>query len=133
MAFVRAGIFSDIKAAFRPRIKQIAVVLLICAAVYFWGRYRTVDVEMVFHPETVSGEAVKMVDVTVLERDGGVAAVLKFPVEAGQLPVRRISLRPGVYQIRGAVNDAAGRARYVEQGIVVPADDATIDLYLRGR
>ena len=59
-----------------------------------------------------------------------VAATFSIQMAADRLAVMHLSLQPGTYYMRGIITTTAG-THIVTQTLVVPNDDASIEIYLR--
>ena len=111
--------------------KPILMVLLVCALVWFWGRYRKVDVDLVFRT-AIHGEAIpRQLEVSIYNVDQRHVASLSKTMVPSVLPEHRLSPPPGEYTLRGVVVTDDGARHSVEQRIVIPEDDASIELVLR--
>ena len=113
-------------------IKPIVFVLFACALVFFWGRYRKVSIDLTLLPAIeVPNDAPQKLELTIYDEDEDVAASISQPVSPTSLATQHIRLRPGNHHIRGIVVMKSGQTHIVEQMIVVPNDDASMDVYLR--
>ncbi|MBQ9815925.1 MAG: hypothetical protein IJM59_00440 [Proteobacteria bacterium] len=115
----------------KQSIKPIIIVLMICALIYFWGNYRKVNVDLTLRPDLPLSEKPEKLDMTVF-KDGteDVAATFSIQMAADRLAVMHLSLQPGTYYMRGIITTTAG-THIVTQTLVVPNDDASIEIYLR--
>ncbi len=116
----------------KKSIKPIIVVVLVCLFVWIWGNNRKVDVTLTMRPVIQGSEKPVRIDMTVYE-DGteNVAATFSQNFSVHTLPVEKMSIRPGIYMMRGIVSTDSGKTHIVTQTIVVPDDDAEIEIYLR--
>ena len=114
-------------------IRPIVFIVLVCLVVMMWGRHRTVDVTLSLRPEIQGHESGVRLDMTVYrgETESDVAADFSVPLAADRIATQRLSLHPGIYEMRGIVTTQSGQTHIVRQTIVVPEDDASIELYLR--
>ena len=119
------------KESLKQSIKPIVIVLLVCAAVFFWGRYRKVSVELTLLPAIESGENAQQLDVTIFDDEDAVNATIFRRMDGASSATQHMELRPGPHFIRGTLILQSGRTVVVEQSFDVPNDNAEINLYLR--
>lgn len=124
------AIFS--KSSLKQSIRPIIAVVLISLIVFIWGRHRTVNVDLTLLPDISITETGTKLDMTVYrgETDSDAAASFSVPMTNRQAR-HRLSLAPGTYYMRGIVTTDAGKTHIVKQTIVIPQDDASIELFLR--
>lgn len=120
------------KESLKHSIKPIVFVLLACALVFFWGRYRKVSVELTLRPAIeIYNDSPEKLDVTIYDEDGAVSATISQPVSDSRLFTQQLNMHPGNHHIRGTVTMKSGQRYIVEQIIVVPEDNASIEVFLR--
>ena len=119
------------KESLKQSIKPIIIVILVCAAVFFWGRYRKVSVELTLLPAIESGEQAQQLDVTIFDEENAVNATVFRRMDGAGSATQHMELRPGPHFIRGSLVLQSGRTVVIEQSFEVPNDNAEIDLYLR--
>ena len=134
---VKRGVFMRkifTKETLKHSITPILIVILACAFVFFWGRYRKVSIELTLRPviEAVDDTPQKL-DLTLIDSDENAEASISQPVYPDRLIDQHLNLRPGNYRIRGIVTMKSGKTHIVEQDIIVPQNDASIEVYLRKR
>ena len=113
-------------------LRPIIFVLLVCAAVYFWGQMRKVPVSLTLRPEISAPSEPVWVDISIRDTDNQkTQATVSAAVGAQSLTRQMIQLRPGVYEAVGQIKDKTGAFHDVRQTFVVPNDSAEIDLFLR--
>lgn len=112
-------------------IKPIIIVVLACALVWYWGNYRKVSVELTLRPDIGATANPVRLDMTMYRGESDVAATFSLPMASDRLAIHHIEVRPGQYLLRGIITTDAGKTHIVSQTIVVPDDNAAIDVYLR--
>lgn len=120
------------KESLKRSIKPIIVVVLVCLFMWIWGNTRKVDIALTLLPNIHGQEKPSKIDMTVYE-DGteNVAATFSVQVANGYSAAERLKMRPGTYMMRGIVSTPSGQTHIVTQTIVVPEDDAEIEIHLR--
>ena len=113
-------------------IKPIIFVLIACAIVFFWGRYRKVSIALTLHPVIeIPNDHPEKLDLTIYNADDKVAATIMQSVSQTGPSTQHLQMHPGNHHIRGTVTMASGDKHIVEQDIVVPDDNASMEVYLR--
>lgn len=120
------------KESLKRSLKPIIIVVMVCLFVWIWGSNRTVDIALTLRPEIQSTEKPAKLDMTVYE-DGteNVAATFSVQFTNGYSAAERLKMRPGTYMMRGIVSMPSGKTHIVTQTIVVPDENADIELFLR--
>lgn len=113
-------------------IKPVIVIILVCLFVWMWGSHRKVDISLTLRPEISGSEQPSKIDMTMY-KDGtdDVEASFSTQIASDRLAVQQLSLHPGTYFMRGIVSTTSGKTHIVTQTIVVPEDNASIEIYLR--
>ena len=112
-------------------IKPIIIVFIACTLVWYWGNYRKVSVELTLRPDIGSAETPVRLDMTVYRGENDVAATFSAPLASDRLATHHLDVRPGHYMLRGIVTTDAGNTHIVTQTIVVPDENASIEVFLR--
>ena len=112
-------------------IKPIIIVLLACALVWYWGNYRKVSVELTLRPDIGATANPVRLDMTMYRGENDVAATFSLPLSSDRLAIHHMDVRPGQYLLRGIITTDAGKTHIVSQNIVIPDDNAAIEVYLR--
>lgn len=116
-----------LKRSFKPSV----FVALVCMLVWFWGENRKVDIDLRLLPEARANVELKQIDLAIYDsKDKEQLKVSQVLSADRRVAAHQISLRPGNYSMRGTVTTSSGHFD-VEQVIVVPSDDATMDVFLR--
>ncbi|MBQ9395772.1 MAG: hypothetical protein IJU23_09705 [Proteobacteria bacterium] len=120
------------KESLKHSIRPVIIVVLVCLLVWMWGNNRKVDVSLTLRPEIRGSEQPTRIDMTVY-KDGteDVEATFSTQIASDRLAVQQLSMRPGTYFMRGIVSTPSGNTHIVTQTIVVPEDNASIEIYLR--
>lgn len=111
-------------------IRPILIILIACVFFYFWGNYRKVSVDMTLRPEIPNDVPIRL-EMTVYDADGDVAASFAAIQHEGLLTHQHLDLRPGNYQLRGIAATRSGKNVILQKEIVVPDDDASMEIFLR--
>ena len=118
-------------------LKPIIIILFVCALVWYWGNYRKVSIDLTMRTEITDsqhpGDIPQHLDLTVYNQEKKVAATIALPLSQFGVASQHISLKSGIYEARGIVTMRSGQTHIVEQTLVVPEDNAVIDIYLRNR
>ena len=112
-------------------IKPIIIVFIACTLVWYWGNYRKVSVELTLRPDIGSTEIPVRLDMTVYRGDDDVAAIFNTPLSSDRLATQHLEVRPGNYMLRGIITTQTGQTHIVTQTIIVPDENASIEVYLR--
>lgn len=116
-----------LKRSFKPSI----FVALVCMLVWYWGENREVDIDLRLLPEARTNVELTQLDLSIFDSsDKERATVSKSLSSERRVAAQHVSLRPGRYSMRGIVTTVSGNF-IVEQDIVVPSDDATMEVFLR--
>ena len=120
------------KETLKRSITPILIVLMACAFVFFWGRYRKVTVDLTFQPELeMKEDAPQNLDVQLIDGDGDLAATVFQQISSGQAPRQNVDLRPGTYRIRGKMTMKSAEIQIIEHDFFVPDNNAAITVYIR--
>ncbi len=118
-------------------LKPIIIILFVCALVWYWGNYRKVSVDLTMRTEITDyqnpGDIPQHLDLTIYNQNKKVVATIGLPLSQFGVASQHISLKSGIYQARGIVSMRSGQTHMVEQTLVVPEDNAVIDIYLRNK
>ena len=118
-------------------LKPIIIILFVCALVWYWGNYRKVSVDLTMRTEITDyqhpNDIPQHLDLTIYNQNKKVVATIGLPLSQFGVASQHISLKSGIYQARGIVSMRSGQTHMVEQTLVVPEDNAVIDIYLRNK
>ena len=121
------------KDTLKHSVKPILIILLACAFVFYWGRYRKVSINMTLRPdvEAVGGDEPQKLDLSLYDSTESLSASITQNISSRELSSVQLNLRPGNYTMRGTITLTSGKTRIVEQYITVPDNDASMEIFLR--
>ena len=118
-------------------IKPIIIVFIVCVFVWYWGNYRKTSIDLTMRTEITDyqnpGDKPQHLALSIYDQNQKVAADISQQLSSYGVSSQHIRLRPGTYQMRGIVTMQSGKTHIVQQTMIVPDDDAIIDIYLRNK
>jgi len=108
------------------------IILGICLLMWLWGNHRKVDIDLLLAIQLDGVQAPRHLALTIYDSEQSPALELDLTLAPTTATAsRRISLRPGHYTLRGIVTDTGGQNHIVQQTILVPDQNATMEIFLR--